>query len=147
FISFLLMFALQALCRFAVLLWELGPETVFGAEFPWNVAAAGTLLSWLALEVLVCGRAVPSLYVGKVVAFLAGAAVALVLQVSAAVFAAGWGEQSLWKKVYAFLPPLGEVFKDITGSLWEPPFTPHLGLWAIWLAIFVFLFRVRLSRA
>ncbi len=146
-VSFLILFLLQCAVLLITLNLQFGPAAVFGAEFPWKEVLSGTLISVVALEVMVFGLSVASLYFGKIAAFLAGSAIVMVLQVSGVVFSAGWGKDTLWKKVYAFLPPLGEIFFDFKGLAWEGSARTHLGLWAIWAAIFVVLFRLRLNRA
>lgn len=146
-LSFLILFLLQCAVFLLIMNLQFGPTAVFGPEFPWKEILSGTLLSVVALEVMVFGLSVASLYFGKIAAFLAGSAIVLVLQVSGVVFSAGWGATTLWKKVYAFLPPLGEIFFDFKGLAWEGPAAMHFGLWGIWAVIFVVLFRLRLNRA
>ncbi len=147
FLSFLFLFLIQFGVLFGILLLQFGPAAVFGPEFPWKQVYSGSLITLVSLEVMVFGLSVASLYFGKIAAFLAGSAIVLVLQVSGVVFSAGWGAQTLWRRVYAFLPPLGEVFFDFKGLAWEGAPAMHLGLWCVWAVIFGALFRIRLNRA
>lgn len=123
----------------------------FGAfadpTFPWVEVGSGVLLVLVALTTISFALSVVSMLFGKIAAFIGGSFVAFVLYVSAGFFQANMGAESLWRKIYAFMPPLGEVIFDLQrGYVWEGTQLFHFGLWIGWLLLLASLFRLRLNK-
>jgi hypothetical protein len=147
-LGFLSLFLLQVAALLLSLGFQFGFTSWTDAAFPWGSFLAALLLSGLALESVVFFFAVVSLSFGKIGAFLGGAVLGLILQVSGAFFQAGLGKEGAWFKLYSFLPPLGEVVFDIkAAALWQAPTLYHLLSWIVWGGILAGLLRLRLSRA
>jgi hypothetical protein len=142
-LSFFILYLLQAVAMFLSLTVQFGFSVWSDPLLSWTALGSGSLISILALEGVVFVLAVFSLVFGKVPAFLGGAALFMVLTVSGIVFRAQWVTSGIWKNIYKFLPPIGEVFTDIKSPLGES----HWLLWLVWIGIFAVLFRVRLNRA
>ncbi len=145
-------FALLFLCQVAALLLSLALQFGFSAwvdpTFPWKAFVSASVVSLVALEVVVFFLAVTSMAFGKATAFIGGTTLLTVLQLSGAFFQAGMGREGNWYLVYSFLPPLGEVLFDIKiGSLFATPVGYHLLLWVFWGLILASLIKLKLNRA
>ncbi len=142
-LSFLIIFSVQLVAMFALLFGRFGWSVVLSPDFPWALLLSGFFISFLSLWGVIFAMADISLVFGKVAAVFGGAAALAVLQTSGALFQAGWVTDGIWKKVYAFMPPIGETVVDIQRPIAEQ----HWALWIVWIAAFLWVFRLRLRRA
>lgn len=134
---------------------NLGFSVFSDAEFPWKGLLMCVLLQTLAFETLMFAFALGSLMLGPVPTFFLGGTVVFALQVGGAFFRIDLenftGELPAWyatvKKIYDYLPPLGELIFDLRQQFLTPSIKDgHFWLWAGWLALFVLLFTLRLGR-
>ncbi len=145
--SFAILCLLQMVGWFGSIAIRYGFGAFADPSFPWVEVGSGVILLLVALTTVAFALAVISLLFGKIAAFIGGSFLSLVLYVSAGFFQSGMGAESLWRKVYAFLPPLGEVIFDLRrGYVWEGTQLYHLGLWVGWLLLLASLFRLRLNK-
>ena len=142
-VSFFILYLLQAVAMFLALTMQFGIKVWIDPLLSWSALGTGSLISILALEGVVFVLAVFSLVFGKVPAFLGGTALFMVLTVSGLIFRSQWVTGGIWKFIYTYLPPIGEVFNDIKSPIAET----HWWLWVIWILVFAGFFRIRLNRA
>ncbi len=122
-----------------------GWGVIFSAKFPWSGFLLGVGLESLAFLACTFGFATAAMALGQVPAFFLGATVLFLLQVMGAIFRLDLPSLANAQRIYEFLPPVGELVYDLrfgyTKLQWDGG---HLLLWAIWLGVFVLLFRYQL---
>lgn len=129
-----------------------GFDVFLTAKFPWDGLLICIVLETLAFEVFTFAFAASAMTVGQIPTFFMGGMAMFMLQLSGAVFRynldrfAGNGPAfDLARWIYFKLPPVGELVYDLRLNFVKPNWTdPHLILWAIWLVVFVLLFRLKL---
>lgn len=114
-------------------------------HFPWSGFLFGAGLECLAFLVCTFAFANASMVLGQVPSFFLGGTILFLLQVAGAILRLDLPKLEQARKFYGLLPPVGELVYDLRASytklVWDKH---HLLLWAIWLVVFVLLFRFQL---
>lgn len=156
-ISMLGLLALQHLILVVCYSMNFGFEAFADPKFPWQGLALCVLMETLAFEMFLFAFAFSSMTLGQIPTFFLGVSLSFVLQVAGALFRfdlekitaeGGVGDFSTLKGMrwfYNKLPPVGELVYDLRHGFLKPEWVnSSLMLWAIWLVIFVLLFRYKL---
>lgn len=152
-LSMLGLLVLQHLIMALCFGFNFGFESFLSPKFPWSGLALCILLETLAFEMCMFAFAFSAMSLGQVPTFFLGASILFSLQVAGAVFRFNLerfatqhsGAFGIARKVYESLPPVGELVYDLRESYVRPLWShPHLVLWAMWLGIFMLLFRYQL---
>lgn len=155
-LSMLGLLALQHGILFICYWMNFGWETLVATRFPWQSVAICVCFETLAFEMFLFAFAFSSMTLGQIPTFFLGASVFFSLQVAGALFRFSMDKPSVLmtgkfsqletaRSVYQKLPPVGDLIYDLRQNFLKPDWKhPSLMLWAIWLAIFVLLFRYKL---
>jgi hypothetical protein len=130
-----------------------GFHTFLSEGFPWRGVLNCLLMETLAFEVFAFAFAVSAMTFGQIPTFFLATLTFFVLQITGAVLKIDLAHYisgplpslDRIRAIYDAFPPIGELVFDLRHGFVEPGLLlGHSLRWAVWLAVFVLIFRWKL---